>query len=421
MNKSSVFAKIASQLKIKISSEDFFNRAKRNVTDFSRDRKLSFSDYIFLLLKCNKRSLQSGLNAFCREAKNSYLEYSKQAFSKGRERIRPEAIKELFEDTVIEFYKNAKYKTMKGYRLLAIDGTDYNLPNNEQLLEEFGSETFAQNIIQVQAFGSCLYDVLNNYLLDVTIDKFDVNERTYAKLHLEKLVEIRTSKELVLFDRGYPSIGLLTFLEENNIKYLMRCNKNNFFREIRDFSGSDGFVVRPLKDGKELNIRVVCYENENTFITNLGVEEFSKDELYDLYHKRWAIETKYNDIKNKMAIENFSGTSLNAIYQDFWATMTLSNLLSALEFDASKELERKGKKQSKLREKKINRATVINSLKDDFFTIFYQPSKQKRNSIILIIIKRLSKSLVDIVPDRHFKREICRLRRPYFRNSKSLS
>lgn len=67
---------------------------------------------------------------------------------------------------------------------------------------------------------------------------------------------------------------------------------------------------------KKIKIRVLCFKNENTFVTNLGAEEFSREEIYDLYHKRWAIETKYNDIKNKMAIENFSGTSTVAIYQD---------------------------------------------------------------------------------------------------------
>lgn len=421
MKHSRIFARMTSQLTTIINSEEYMKKAKRNEKDFSRNRKLSFTDYIVLLLRCSKRSLQSGLNEFCREAKACKTEYSKQAFSKGRDRIRPEAIKELFEETVTEFYKAAEYKTLKGYRISAIDGTDYNLPCNEQLLEEFGSENYAGNLICVQALGSCLYDVLNHYLIDASIGRYDENERVHAKAHLEKLIKIRTPKELVMFDRGYPSEELICFLEENNIKYLMRCTKDNFFREIRDFSETDGIVVRPLDIDNELKIRVLCYENGNTFITNLGSDEFSSEEIYNLYHQRWTIETKYNEIKNKMAIENFSGVSKIAIYQDFWATMTLSNLMSALEFDASLEHERKKSRETNIRNRKINRATLINSLKDEFISIFSQSSVRKRNKIISQITNEISKSLVDIVPDRHFARKSYSRSKRFLPNSKSLS
>lgn len=246
----SVFKSVAAHLIEKINSDNFIDRAKRSLNDFSRKRKLGCRDYILALLKCNKRSLQSGLNAFCKEALDGNIEYSKQAFSKGRNRILPTAIKELFEDTVVKFYNTAKYKKLKGYRVLAIDGTDYNLPYNEQLMEEFGSEDFTRNIIKVQALGSCLYDVLNNFLVDVRIDRFNGNERVIAKAHIEKLVQFRTEKDLILFDRRYPSENLIAFLEDNNIKYLMRCTKNNFFKEVKEFKGTDGFIMRSLKNEK---------------------------------------------------------------------------------------------------------------------------------------------------------------------------
>lgn len=420
-NNKSIFTTISSLLEEKINDKEYINRSKKRETDFSRNRKLSFADYMVLLLKRSKKGLQPALNEFCRETKTFATEYSKQAFSKGRERIRPEAIQELFEDTVAGFYSTATYKTLKGYRVSAIDGTDYNLPYTDQLMEKFGSEKFAHNLVQVQALGSCLYDVLNGYLIDATLERFDANERVCAKNHLQKLVQLRTDKELVLFDRGYPSAELLCFMEENNIKYLMRCTKENFFREIRDFSGTDGYVVRQTIEKKNLEIRVLCYENGYTLITNLGCEEFSKEELYDLYHKRWAIETKYNDIKNKMKIEQFSGISSIAIYQDFWATMTLSNLASALEFDATLMFEKNRKKSSHLRKKQINRAVLLNALKDEFVWIFAHPSKRKRKQIVSRITKQISKSLIDIVPNRHFPRALSRSAKRFNPTAKSLS
>lgn len=422
MKGTAVFSKISEHIKEIIYSHDYKQRSRKRETDFTRNRKMNFSDYIIFMLKCSKRSLQAGLNEFCRQVKMYKTEYSKQAFSKGRERIRPEAIRELFEETVTEFYKSANYKTLKGYRVSAIDGTDYNLPCNEKLLEEFGSENYAGNIIHVQALGSCLYDVLNHYMIDASIGRYDGNERIHAKEHLQKLLQFRTDKELVLFDRGYPSEELMHFMDENNIKYLMRCTKNNFFREIRDFNGTDGVVVRSNCKGEAMAIRVLCYNNnDTTLITNLTSDEFNAQELYDLYHKRWSVETQYNDIKNKMKIEMFSGLSVTAIYQDFWTTMTLSNLISALEFDAMIAYESKTTNHSAFREKKVNHATLINSLKDEFFSVFLQNSKRKQNKILSHIIIEISKSLVCIVPDRHFPRNISHSQKFLPNNSKSLS
>ena len=68
--------------------------------------------------------------------KEANSEYSKQAFSKGRLRIRPDAIRTLFDFTVKEFYTNAPFSTFLGYRVLAIDGTRLNLPGTAELAAE---------------------------------------------------------------------------------------------------------------------------------------------------------------------------------------------------------------------------------------------------------------------------------------------
>jgi IS4 transposase len=49
----------------------------------------------------------------------------------------------------------------------------------------------------------------------------------------------------------------------------------------------------------------------------------------ELYYKRWPIETKYNQLKQKFELENFSGRLAEHIKQDFYAMMTVSNMLSS--------------------------------------------------------------------------------------------
>jgi hypothetical protein len=40
------------------------------------------------------------------------------------------------------------------------------------------------------------------------------------------------------------------------------------------------------------------------------------------------VETKYNQVKQKMELENFSGRLVDNIKQDFYAMMTASNMLA---------------------------------------------------------------------------------------------
>ena len=139
--------------------------------------------------------------------------------------------------------------------------------------------------------------------------------------HLEKLDEIKTEKELLVMDRGYPSAELMKSIEDRGFKYLIRVNKDNYFREIRK-AKTDCTLCRETKDGNlYYRLILITLKNGNTeaLITNLE-EDFTKEMLMNLYQLRWGIETKYDDLKNKLQIENFSGIDPICILQDFYST-----------------------------------------------------------------------------------------------------
>ena len=52
---------------------------------------MGFTDYMYVTIQNLKSSLQAGLNEFFDARRDGHIEYSKQAFSKGRKRIKPEA------------------------------------------------------------------------------------------------------------------------------------------------------------------------------------------------------------------------------------------------------------------------------------------------------------------------------------------
>ena len=167
-----------------------------------------------------KRSLASGLHSFLSRM-HSGVEYcTKQAFSQGRLRINPEAFRLLLNVVRDQFYENADYRLWHGYRVSATAGSKCNLPLSKELVEKYGIQKGTGG--QVQALISCLYDVLNMMILDADMFPHNANERDLASRHISRLKAINQKvKDLLLFDRGYPSAKLMQELQAKGLFYVM--------------------------------------------------------------------------------------------------------------------------------------------------------------------------------------------------------
>jgi hypothetical protein len=157
-------------------------------------------------------------------------------------------------------------------------------------------------------------------------------ERDIALEHLNYLHEIKPDNNLVLLDRGYPPLDLIHHFDANTIYYLMRRSKTDFFKEIRKVTENDNVIeIEKVSQKTEEKIhttfRVIQLPLGNgkteTLITNLLDDSFTADDFDYLHHLRWGIESKYDELKNKMNIEAFSGKTPVAVLQDFYATMFL--------------------------------------------------------------------------------------------------
>jgi len=134
---------------------------------------------------------------------------------------------------------------------------------------------------------------------------------------------------LILFDRGYPSAELLSFLIENNIDFLMRSSRT-YSKEIKKATKSDQMIEFKYKQ-KLYDARVIRFmlssSEEEILITSLLDKNMTIEAFKELYFMRWGIEIKYDELKNRLQIENFTGTTKIAIEQDFYATIYLSNMV----------------------------------------------------------------------------------------------
>jgi hypothetical protein len=167
-----------------------------------------------------------------------------------------------------------------------------------------------------------------------------------------------------------------------------------------------------MKTGKRIesaDIRVISVPLENgtveTLITNILDESITEQDFKKLYHLRWGIEEKYDELKNKMKIEAFSGTTPVAVLQDFYATMCLTNMIAYAEKDCAAELESINKSRERKYEYRINNTMAIASVKDSFIEMIMETSQRKQKRMFDKLFKRLIASTVPIRPERRYARK----------------
>ncbi|MCK4442276.1 MAG: IS4 family transposase, partial [Sulfurovaceae bacterium] len=395
--------KILQFIREKILSEEFKNKNKKSIQDFTRDRKLNFSKMIILMSRKSVKSIQNVLNEAETYLSNmldeDLMTVSKSAYTQAREKINYEAFIELCNDIKEQFYKEYEYEKYKGFRLLGVDGSMIILPNNEDTKKEF-STTNVKNQYQdknkeiVQARVSVLYDLLNNIVVDAIMSDSKIHEINITiKEHLKQVKE----EDLVIFDRGYPSYRLFaTITSKYEANYLIRMKTSMYKKytkvlfdknsDIEDITVTIKPTYKELKEicikedlPQEIKVRFVKVILDDGKIEVLATSVLDKnilktEDLKELYFKRWGIETYYEIMKNRLSLENFTGTSALAVKQDFYATMFISNIEALVTFDLNEELKNRNKKSNKY-EQKVNKSVSFNTIKNYAFELLYFPDK----------------------------------------------
>ena len=397
------------------------HRAKNH---FVRKRKLSLFQVIMYLLYTSKASMFQNLSRIREDLGNlDFPDISKQALSKARQFINPALFKELYYLSVDLFYKQLpSRKLWNGYHLFAIDGSKIELPNSKSNFEFFGEMFRYPDPSRRFTMGldSIVYDVLDDYIVHASFQRYLASERSAALEHLHNLEDLNIyQNSVVIFDRGYYSEDMFRYCVEHQHLCLMRLKQN--YNIAKKCSG-DIITVLPgnEKDGTEdVRIRVIeVILNDGTkeyLATNLFDSHISQQMFRELYFYRWPVETKYKELKSRLAIEEFSGATTTSVLQEFYINVLLSNLSSLIKNQVDEEIQITAKSTNKYRYQ-ANRAFIIGRIK----TIV---PKILSNLFDLSAIDRLYKDSLrcrsQIMPGRTFRRKKNKaIGRTHFNNKK---
>jgi hypothetical protein len=362
------------------------------------------------MLNFIRKSLQIELDHFFEQFRKGEPLISKQGFTAARRKIKPEAFKKLDQTLVEWFYNQNDYKTFMGYRLCAIDASILELNNSKRLRDAYNSSK-GTSVELARAMTSCIYDIENNMIVNSIITKCNSSERDVAKQLIEKLKESGLRKDLLVFDRGYPSIDFFDYLIDTGVKFVIRIPINSYKNTI-DPALSDQ-IIEFKKKKRTIRVRVITLELDSgikeILITNLFEETLNVQAFKFLYFKRWGIETKYDELKNKLQIQKFSGDTPQLIEQDFYATMFLSNMASLVQQEVDEMISKEHKNKTLKYEYVANRNILIGKLKDKLVKIILEKNQKRRKQIYKKLLKEIQRSRRPKRPGRKFTRKTTRL------------
>lgn len=386
----------------RINSQDFLDKAKKRPEDFTRNRKLPFTKLVIFMLGMIKVSIQVALDRFFESICEEDVHMAQQSFSESREKIRWVAFHDLYKVIIDPIYDHY-YETWHGYRVSAIDGSKVQLPDDPQLRDFFG--TMGKNSTAATGQGSVLYDVYNNVLIDAQLEPLTICERTLALRHIDELCKMASfDKELIIFDRGYPSFELIEALIIRGISFLMRV-KRGFNSSIDQLSEGDHRGIMLRRGGHEdICLRVIKFTlssgEEETLVTDIADKRMGIKAFKELYFKRWPVETKYDEIKNKLDIENFSGRTVNAIMQDFFITMYMSNLIAIACWEAQEDVDDERTLKDNKYNYHVNVNLAVGTLKERFILALLEKNPRKRRKKVRRILFLIAQHPAPTRPDR---------------------
>lgn len=325
--------------------------------DFSRERKLTFPRVVLLIGKLCKKTLSVELDKFFEEL-DLKLTCSVSAFSQQRRKLLPLFYKAWNEVLLLSYYFHYgnNVKRWKGYRLIAVDGSNVSLVNTPSLEHYFGGQSNQQcSFVQAKTFYC--YDILNGLFISARMEPYRTGELPMAYANV-KHVE---NDMVLIHDRNFFNYKMMALYlwRSPEVKFIIRAKESSLI--VKSFIESKlssaiiklaatpsaisdlpeyGYTVDKKTTIEVRLVRIQLSDSIKVVATNLWEKDgHEAAEFKELYFKRWGIETDIGLQKNIFQLESFSGLTVQSVLQDFYATVFLKNLHRVIIQDAQQTID----------------------------------------------------------------------------------
>ena len=236
------------------------------------------------------------------------------------------------------------HATFHGYRIYALDGTKLNLPISPALVKKFGCPSNRKATECPQAGLVLLWDVGANQPVAWELGPCNLSERGAGA----RLFEHLGPDVVMLGDRGLPGLEFFYLARQRKAHYVIRMNTTSVAKtkefcdfitssdqerivtfdpvvnKYRRFPGDAPLTVRFVRDPKK---------PDSVLATSFLDAAVTAAEFWQLYGKRWEIETAIREGKQWHGLEDFHARYVDGIHQEVAAIMTYLHLTSELEVE----------------------------------------------------------------------------------------
>ena len=235
--------------------------AKDLKRDFTRNRKLPFEEMIRILLGMGGGNLTKELlDWFACKTETA----STSAFIQQREKLLPDALEFLFHAFTDSCDES---KTYRGYRLLAIDGSDLVFRGDPK-----DKDTYFKPLSDRKGYGmlhlNTMYDLCSHLYQDAIIQGSVTHDELLA---MNKMVDRShiSGSVIVLADRGYEAYNTLAHIEQKGWNYIFRI-KDSWPGIIQtlslpDSSEFDIHIRRLLTRSRNAAMKALIEEHPETY------------------------------------------------------------------------------------------------------------------------------------------------------------
>jgi hypothetical protein len=306
------------------------------------------------------------------------------------------------------------------------------LPHSKEISQHFGVWNVRKGDPSPMARLSQMFDPLNKVSLDALIAPKSIGERELAALHCKHLL----ANNLLLLDRGYPAFWLFKLVLQNGAQFCSRISTTKW-KVVRKFYRSGAFekvveipppitslekCLRYRVDTEPLRCRLIRIELDSgqteILITSLtDTTQYPYEVFKELYQCRWPVEEDYKVIKVWLTMENFTGKTVQSVYQDFYAKIFSKNLTSILAFSTTDTIEQS--KSDCIHKYKVNFAQALSKTKH-VLVLLLQRSFRQTQRLIESLQNIYCQTIEAIRPGRKYPRNIKASPRKFFQNYKPI-
>jgi len=274
----------------------------------------------------------------------------RSGISQARTRVGWQPLKDLFETCAKPLAKpDAQGAFYRGRRLVALDGTSFNLDDCSENEEAFGrpaNQLGAGSYPQARLVG--LVECGTHALFAAEIGRYADSELTLAVPVIQRSLK---PGMLCLADRLFASYHLVKMSKEFGAEILCRCRMDRRLpREVELQDGSFLSTIYSSDDRsreKPLRVRIIEYDVVNTqsgevspfrlMTTLLDPSEAPAQELAELYPERWEFEITLDELKVHLNdnVKTLRSKTPDLVRQEIYGLIMAHYAIRAIMYDAA--------------------------------------------------------------------------------------